>query len=133
MNSDNESHSQKVDGFPVVLVNPEEMVVELVDLAPHTLIPAEAAFEALAEAHADLEVPAVDVNDAAARTVDLPHGTLSERREIERAGTSVCQIYVEFHCFHFVQFSCKNTLSPIRSMRCLCTSGTMHNYHIKIV
>ena len=86
MNSDNESHSQKVDGFPVVLVNPEEMVVELVDLAPHTLIPAEAAFEALAEAHTDLEVPAVDVNDAAARTVDLPHGTLSERREIERAG-----------------------------------------------
>ena len=79
MNSDNESHSQKVDGFPVVLVNPEEMVVELVDLAPHTLIPAEAAFEALAEAHTDLEIPAVDVHDAAARAVDLPHGAFSKR------------------------------------------------------
>ena len=79
MNGDNESRSQKVDGFTVVLVNPEEMVVELVDLTPHTLVPAEAAFEALAEAHADLEIPAVDVHDAAARAVDLPHGAFSER------------------------------------------------------
>ncbi len=80
------------------------MVVELVDLASDALVPAEAAFDVLPENPADPEVTGIDVHDAAALAVDLPHGTLLERQEIKRAGAPMCDVYVKFNCVTFVQF-----------------------------
>ena len=80
------------------------MVVEIIDLAGDAPVPAVAALEALPEVHPHPEVVLVDVNDAAARAVDLLHSTLSERQEVPLADVSVCRIDLELHGILFVQF-----------------------------
>ena len=64
-------------GSPFV-VDAEEMVVELVDLAGYALVPAADALDLFAEVHAPVKVITVQINDASAGAVDLPHGTGSE-------------------------------------------------------
>ena len=80
------------------------VVVEVVNLATDADVPAVGALDALAEVHAHPEVVLVDVDDAAARAVDLLHRARAERQEVVLADASVCRIDLELHGFHFVQF-----------------------------
>ena len=69
------SEGLKIGG---VLVDAEEVVVELVDLAGDTGVPAMGALDLLAESHTDVEVIAVPIGDTSAGAVDLLHGSGSE-------------------------------------------------------